>query len=66
MLIEVHLIEVWRSPKKGKNNWAVFIILWYFSRENNEIPSFLFQFNSYYDNLSLYSWELPGDWKLMK
>lgn len=66
MLIEVHLIEVGRSPKHEKNNWDVFIILWYSLRENNEILSFPFQFNSYYDNSSLCSWELPTDWKLMK
>lgn len=55
MLIEVHLIEVGRSPKHEKNNWDVFIILWYSLRENNEILSFPFQFNSYYDNSSLCS-----------
>lgn len=55
MLIDVHLIEVGRLPNMKKNNSDVFIILWYSSRENNEILSFLFQFNSYYDNLSLCS-----------
>lgn len=51
----MHVIEGWRVPKKGKNDWSIFIVLLYSLRENNEILSFLFQFNRSHDNLSLYS-----------